>query len=110
MKFVLVNDSIPSGSSTCARCSAAIGASYLRDLASKKPYCDYHCYLWQKTLFMVLRSGHQSAVRPPVWGRSGATIFNLLLMRRGLYEHDMPRHGGSIHVLFALSQGRGRSD
>ena len=49
MKFVLVNDSPPRGSSTCTHCSKAIRAGYLRDLASRLPYCDYRCYVAAKT-------------------------------------------------------------
>jgi len=49
MKFVLVNDRSPRSSSICAHCSKAMGAGYLRDLASKQPYCNYGCYRPRKT-------------------------------------------------------------
>jgi hypothetical protein len=44
MKFVFVNDRAPRAPSACAHCSTLIGTSYLRDLASKKLYCDAKCY------------------------------------------------------------------
>jgi hypothetical protein len=62
MKFVLVNDAPPRGSSTCRHCSNAIQAGYLRDLASKLPYCDYRCYRARKTKPIALAA----PVRVPI--------------------------------------------
>ena len=45
MKFVFVNDRAPRAPSTCAHCSTSIGIRYLRDLSSKRLYCDRKCYL-----------------------------------------------------------------
>ena len=45
MKFVFVNDRAPRAPSTCAHCSTSIGINYLRDLSSKRLYCDPKCYL-----------------------------------------------------------------
>jgi hypothetical protein len=45
MRFVFVNDRAPRASSTCAYCLKTMGMSYLRDLSSKRLYCDYECYL-----------------------------------------------------------------
>jgi hypothetical protein len=45
MKFVFVNDRVPRAPSTCAHCSTSIGINYLRDLCSKRVYCDRKCYL-----------------------------------------------------------------
>ena len=45
MKFVLVNDRPPRVPSICACCSQSVASSYLRDLSSKKLYCNHNCYL-----------------------------------------------------------------
>jgi hypothetical protein len=45
MRFLFVSDRAPRAPSTCAHCSTSIGISYLRDLPSKRLYCDYACYL-----------------------------------------------------------------
>ena len=57
MKFVLVNDGAPRAPSTCAHYSTSIGTSYLRDLSSKLPYCDYECYLRHKLVPMMPLAG-----------------------------------------------------
>ena len=45
MKFVFVSDRMPRAPSTCANCSTSIRIRYLRDLSSKRLYCDRNCYL-----------------------------------------------------------------
>jgi hypothetical protein len=45
MKFVFVNDRAPRAPSICTHCSTSIGIRYLRDLSSKRLYCDRKCYL-----------------------------------------------------------------
>jgi hypothetical protein len=57
MKFVLVNDHAPRGSSACTSCLMPIGTSYLRDLSSRLPYCDHQCYLCRPLVPMVLLAG-----------------------------------------------------
>jgi len=44
MKFLIVSGRTPCAPSTCAHCLTSIGISYLRDLPSKRLYCDYECY------------------------------------------------------------------
>jgi hypothetical protein len=44
MKFVVVNHRTPLCRSTCLHCSRSFGASYLRDVSTRKPFCDYDCY------------------------------------------------------------------
>jgi hypothetical protein len=44
MKFVVVNGRRPSPESVCARCSNRIADSYLRDIATRRSYCDHKCY------------------------------------------------------------------
>ena len=44
MKFVLVNGRTPRPKSFCALCSEPIGESYLRDIATRRFYCDHACY------------------------------------------------------------------
>ncbi|MGY3622309.1 hypothetical protein [Bradyrhizobium sp. USDA 10063] len=45
MKFILVNHRKPCGPSTCIECRRSLGAGYLRDMSTQRPYCDYDCYL-----------------------------------------------------------------
>jgi hypothetical protein len=45
MRFLFVSDRVPRAPSTCANCSTPIGTSYLRDLSSRRLYCDRRCYL-----------------------------------------------------------------
>jgi hypothetical protein len=45
MTFLFVSDRAPRVPSACAHCSTSIRISYLRDLPSKRLYCDYACYL-----------------------------------------------------------------
>ena len=49
MRFVIINDRTPRGSSTCAHCGAPLTRGYLRDLTSYLPYCDGVCFLAQDT-------------------------------------------------------------
>ena len=44
MKFVLVNGRTPSPRAFCMQCCVLIGSSYLREIATEHPYCDYQCY------------------------------------------------------------------
>jgi hypothetical protein len=44
MRFILVNGRTPCRQSFCALCSKPIGASYLREIATRLPYCDAGCY------------------------------------------------------------------
>jgi hypothetical protein len=45
MQFVLVNERSPRPESSCALCCETIGESYLRELTTRLPYCNYECYL-----------------------------------------------------------------
>ena len=49
MRFVIINERTPRGSSTCAHCGKWIARGYLRDLTSHLPYCDHACFLAQDT-------------------------------------------------------------
>jgi hypothetical protein len=44
MRFVLVNGRTPRPQSYCVLCCAPIGASYLREIGTRLPYCDHNCY------------------------------------------------------------------
>jgi hypothetical protein len=44
MRFILVNGRTPCRRTTCALCSKPIGANYLREIATRLPYCDADCY------------------------------------------------------------------
>ena len=45
MKFIFVSDRAPRAPSTCAHCFTSIGTSYLREMSSRRLYCDRKCYL-----------------------------------------------------------------
>jgi hypothetical protein len=44
MKFILVNGRTPCRQSSCTLCGTQIGGSYLREIATRLPYCDPDCY------------------------------------------------------------------
>lgn len=44
MRFVLVNGRTPIRTTFCLHCCEKIVGSYLRDAATRLPYCDYACY------------------------------------------------------------------
>ena len=44
MRFILVNGRTPCRQSVCALCRKPIGASYLREIATRLPYCDPDCF------------------------------------------------------------------
>jgi hypothetical protein len=44
MRFILVNGRTPCRQSACALCCKPIGANYLREIATRLPYCDSDCY------------------------------------------------------------------
>lgn len=57
MQFVLVNGRSPRPESSCALCCEPIGESYLRELTTRLPYCNYECYLgYCKLLALVALS------------------------------------------------------
>jgi hypothetical protein len=44
MRFILVNGRRPCRQASCALCAKPIGTSYLREIATRLPYCDADCY------------------------------------------------------------------
>ncbi|GLR88123.1 hypothetical protein [Bradyrhizobium iriomotense] len=42
--FVLVNDRTPFRQTWCLQCLERIDGSYLREIGTHLPYCDYECY------------------------------------------------------------------
>jgi hypothetical protein len=42
--IVLVNGTPPYPQSSCVLCCEPIGASYLREIGTRLPYCDHDCY------------------------------------------------------------------
>ena len=48
MRFVLVNGRTPIRATFCLQCCEKISDSYLRDTATRLPYCDYACYVRQR--------------------------------------------------------------
>lgn|SRR5690348_11468072 len=49
MKFVLVNHRTPLGTPSCLHCSRPLGAGYLREISTRRPYCDHDCYRRDET-------------------------------------------------------------
>src|SRR5262249_19376051 len=45
MKFAWVNGRTPCPQSYCAQCCTPIGASYLREIATRLSYCNHKCYV-----------------------------------------------------------------
>jgi hypothetical protein len=42
--FVLVNGRTPFRQTSCMQCCEPISGSYLREIATRLPYCDHQCY------------------------------------------------------------------
>ena len=61
MQFVLVNGRSPRPESSCALCCEPIGESYLRELTTRLPYCNYECYLGYCKLSFSGRNKHARA-------------------------------------------------
>jgi hypothetical protein len=61
MKFVLVNGRTPRTQSLCALCRESIGESYLRDIATKLPYCNHECYVDHSKFPVVALQYHAKA-------------------------------------------------
>jgi hypothetical protein len=65
MEFVLVNGRTPRPQSFCALCCEPIGASYLREVATRLSYCDHECYIGHsKALVPALRHRAERTERP----------------------------------------------
>ena len=61
MKFILVNGRTPCRQSSCAHCAKPIGASYLREIATRLPYCDADCYADHCVGAMIALENHAMA-------------------------------------------------
>jgi hypothetical protein len=44
MRFILVDGRTPCRPCSCAFCRKPIGIRYLREIATRLPYCDADCY------------------------------------------------------------------
>jgi hypothetical protein len=55
MNLILVNGRTPRPQSFCARCCEPIGASYLREIATRLSYCDQDCYAGKGNLLSAPR-------------------------------------------------------
>ena len=61
MRFILVNGRTPSRQSTCARCSKLIDTNYLREIATRLPYCDAECYADHCVCAILALENHATA-------------------------------------------------
>jgi hypothetical protein len=44
MRCVIVNGAKLKAQACCAHCGEAIGGCYIREIGSRRIYCDFHCY------------------------------------------------------------------
>lgn len=44
MRCIIVNDANLKSDAACAHCRNKIAESYIREIGSRRIYCDYHCY------------------------------------------------------------------
>jgi hypothetical protein len=63
VRFILVNGRTPCRQSTCALCSRPIGTNYLREIATRLPYCDADCYADHYVGAIRALEKHASATR-----------------------------------------------
>jgi hypothetical protein len=63
MRFILVNGRMPCRQSSCTLCGKRIGASYLREIATRLPYCDPACYADHCEGAVLAFENHASASR-----------------------------------------------
>ena len=61
MRFILVNGRMPCRQSLCTLCGKQIGASYLREIATRLPYCDPDCYADHGAGAVLVLENHASA-------------------------------------------------
>ncbi|MBR0828231.1 hypothetical protein JQ596_22090 [Bradyrhizobium manausense] len=61
MKFVLVNDRTPFRKTFCLQCCEQISGSYLREVDTRIPYCDYECYALQRESGSLIESRRRAA-------------------------------------------------
>ena len=63
MRFILVNGRMPCRQSLCTRCGKQIGASYLREIATRLPYCHPDCHAIAAKAQSLALENHASASR-----------------------------------------------
>jgi hypothetical protein len=56
MKFILINGRTPRAESFCALCCEPLGQTYLREIATRLPYCDHNCYVGHRKPASLKRS------------------------------------------------------
>ncbi len=61
MRFVLVNDRTPFRKTFCLHCCEEIGGSYLREIETLIPYCDYQCYALQREFLSLVEIRRRAA-------------------------------------------------
>ena len=61
MKFVLVNGRTPRLQSFCVLCCEPIGASYLREVATRFCFCDHKCYVGNRKMTVLAPQRHARA-------------------------------------------------
>lgn len=62
MKFILVNGRTPVRTTFCLHCCEKISTSYLREIRTRLPYCDYGCYTRHCDLELRAKDSHDSSL------------------------------------------------
>lgn len=62
MRCVIVNGAKLKAQVCCARCGRAIGDSYIREIGSRRIYCDFHCYSGSLEISVLTRGYPLSAL------------------------------------------------
>ena len=50
MRFLMVNDRMPTADARCTLCCEVITGSYVREIGTGLIYCDRHCYAAHVTM------------------------------------------------------------
>lgn len=61
MRYVLVNGRTPCRQSYCVQCCEPIGATYLREIGTRLPYCNHDCYAAHCNSAIQLIENHSKA-------------------------------------------------
>jgi hypothetical protein len=61
MKFIFVNGRTPRPRSLCSLCCEPIGESYLREIATRLPYCSQQCYVGHSDAPVMALQNHARA-------------------------------------------------
>lgn len=61
-RFILVNNRVPRGGESCARCGETIESGYVRDTLTRLVYCDMQCTTVGPNIAMPADGKHERKV------------------------------------------------